>query len=78
MQELKWNSNDVFARGSNCLLASNVPPDDTNLALESYGQDSRCFEQTSAFQMQTCDQTFVSTNYGSGCYKVSYLNHSGY
>ena len=60
-------------RGSDCRLNANTPNADSNFAAEYYGTDSRCFDQTEPFKMSRCSETYVSNNYGSGCYKVCLL-----
>jgi len=56
-------------RGTRCDSRDNAPDDDSNYALESYGQNSRCFGQASQWEQKSCTMLKQWTRYGSGCYK---------
>jgi len=74
LQEFSWKKDGEYVRGSDCLVSSNMPHPDSNFAAEYYGANSKCFDQSEPFQLGRCSQTFVSNNYGSGCYKVSWVS----
>jgi len=74
VQEFSWlggggagGSDDP--RGTRCDSADNAPESDSNYALESYGGESRCFQQATQWEQKSCTMIKQWTRYGSGCYK---------
>ena len=47
MQEFTWRggAEEAEGRGTRCGNVENAPQQDNNYALESYGENSRCFRQ---------------------------------
>ncbi|XP_034244077.1 leishmanolysin-like peptidase [Thrips palmi] len=70
IQEFTWRSKSVVVRGSNCRYFENNPHKDKNFALESYGDDSKCFLQSNRrWEERSCTQLRQWQHWGSGCYE---------
>lgn len=70
IQEFTWRSKNVVVRGSHCQYPENNPHQDKNFALESYGEDSRCFDHTNQmWEERSCRQVRQWQHWGSGCYE---------
>ncbi|XP_059612345.1 leishmanolysin-like peptidase isoform X1 [Phlebotomus argentipes] len=69
IQEFTWRSKNVTVRGSQCQFEDNNPKPEKNFALESYGENSKCFDHTDAmWEERSCRQTREWQHWGSGCY----------
>lgn len=69
IQEFTWRSNNVVVRGSHCRYPENNPRPDKNFALETYGENSKCFEHTDQmWDEKNCKQIRQWMHWGSGCY----------
>ncbi|XP_075222194.1 leishmanolysin-like peptidase, invadolysin [Lycorma delicatula] len=76
IQEFTWRSNNVVVRGSHCQYPENNPHKDKNFALESYSNDSKCFDHTDQmWEERSCRQVRQWQHWGSGCYQ--YKCYSG-
>lgn len=70
IQEFTWRSKNVIVRGSHCQYPENNPNKDKNFALETYGNDSRCFDHTDQmWEERSCRQVRQWQHWGSGCYQ---------
>uniref|UniRef100_A0A1B0GDZ8 Leishmanolysin-like peptidase n=1 Tax=Glossina morsitans morsitans TaxID=37546 RepID=A0A1B0GDZ8_GLOMM len=69
IQEFTWRNKNVIVRGSHCNFIENNPKPEKNYALESYGQNSKCFDHgESMWEERTCHHTREWQHWGSGCY----------
>lgn len=68
-QAFTWTKQGKDVRSSSCISHHNNLEQDKNYALESYGSNSRCFEQLGKWTRQKCGVRWTATNWGSGCYK---------
>ncbi|WP_411022889.1 leishmanolysin-related zinc metalloendopeptidase, partial [Salmonella sp. s51228] len=50
-------------------VCSSSSPPEVNLALQSFGADSRCFTQPSPWEKRKGSSTQLQTTYGAGCYR---------
>ncbi|OCT63246.1 leishmanolysin-like peptidase [Xenopus laevis] len=70
-QEFRWHQSGEFQRSSDCRASENQPASSKNYGAESYGPESACLEQRSAFVMEQCMKRMSYPDWGSGCYQVS-------
>jgi len=77
VQEFTWkggaqeSEGDKEGRGTRCDDSDNNPDNDDNYALEHYGSQSRCFQQTEPWEERSCTMVKQWSRYGSGCYRYS-------
>ncbi|XP_064083354.1 leishmanolysin-like peptidase [Macrobrachium nipponense] len=69
IQEFTWKSQDIIIRGSHCQFGENNPDPERNFALESYTDDSKCFNQQREWTERTCYHLRQWQHWGSGCYQ---------
>ncbi|XP_077284590.1 leishmanolysin-like peptidase, invadolysin isoform X2 [Arctopsyche grandis] len=70
IQEFTWRFRSVAVRGSRCSFSENNPKVDKNFALESYGENSKCFDHTNQmWEQRSCRQVRQWQHWGSGCYE---------
>ncbi|KAG8432172.1 hypothetical protein GDO86_016711 [Hymenochirus boettgeri] len=70
-QEFRWHLSGEFQRSSDCKVSRNQPAFTKNYGAESYGPESVCVEQRSAFIMEQCNKKITYPDWGSGCYQVN-------
>ncbi|CAL1581683.1 unnamed protein product [Knipowitschia caucasica] len=70
-QEFSWHLSGEYQRNSYCRVPQNQPDWWRNYGAETYGLDSVCLYQKSAFVMEQCTRKMSYPDWGSGCYKVS-------
>lgn len=70
-QGFTWTKKSKDVRSSSCILHHNNLPHDKNYALETYGSNSACFEQTGKWTRTHCSVRWTASNWGSGCYKYA-------
>lgn len=73
IQEFEWKSalgGGSGRRDSRCEIETNTPPDDSNAALETYGNRSRCFGHWGKWTQRKCGRMRTFAQYGAGCYEV--------
>ena len=57
--------------GRSCLNPNHAPSSNASVSLETFGSDSRCFEQFEPFVKTDANGTEVrGDTYGAGCYEV--------
>ncbi|XP_064643669.1 leishmanolysin-like peptidase [Lineus longissimus] len=71
IQEFSWKRGDVVIRASKCMENENSPDKYSNYALESYGNNSVCIQQSAPWVLMKCDRTHKVQHWGSGCYMHS-------
>lgn len=77
LQEFSWTSQQKIIRGSSCVLASNGLEEAANYFGETYGNQSRCFNQKSQWILFKCAQATSPQHGGSGCYQFSCSDEQG-
>uniref|UniRef100_T1JG38 Leishmanolysin-like peptidase n=1 Tax=Strigamia maritima TaxID=126957 RepID=T1JG38_STRMM len=71
-QEFHWKTQNVSIRGSKCIYAENTIQPESNLALELYSSNSRCFDHAPVpWEEKHCSHSRHKQHYGSGCYEFS-------
>uniref|UniRef100_A0A914WX98 Leishmanolysin-like peptidase n=1 Tax=Plectus sambesii TaxID=2011161 RepID=A0A914WX98_9BILA len=76
-QEFEWKSAMGGASGrrdSRCEIETNTPTDDSNAALETYGNRSRCFGHSGKWTQRKCGRMRTFAQYGAGCYEYICLD----
>lgn len=73
-QALTWTKDNIELRGSSCILQKNQKPQDKNYALEEYG-NAKCFIQDRKWQKSKCRTRWITSNWGSGCYRYKCTSH---
>lgn len=68
VQEFTWQGEGA-ERGTRCEDSTNAPSPDTNYALESFSERSRCFRQGGQWEQRSCTMIKQWTRWGSGCYR---------
>ncbi|XP_030065551.1 leishmanolysin-like peptidase isoform X2 [Microcaecilia unicolor] len=69
-QEFSWHLSGKYQRGSDCRVPENQPDPSRNYAAETYGPNSVCLIQKSAFTMEQCTKKLTYPDWGSGCYQI--------
>ena len=75
-----WTDGGKAIRDSTCMFTANSVQSDRNYALESYGQDSRCFEQGMKWQRLNCKEkvcTYIPLRQDSINFAVQYSLTAG-
>jgi len=70
-QTFTWrdpNAESSLQRDSRCELDVNTPDVDSNAILESYGDDSRCFDLAVSWTERRCGRVKTYVQYMAGCY----------
>ncbi|XP_029461150.1 leishmanolysin-like peptidase [Rhinatrema bivittatum] len=70
-QEFSWHLSGEFQRTSDCRVPENQPDPSRNYGAETYGPNSVCLIQKSAFSMEQCTKKMTYPDWGSGCYQIS-------
>uniref|UniRef100_A0A5S6QKL8 Leishmanolysin-like peptidase n=1 Tax=Trichuris muris TaxID=70415 RepID=A0A5S6QKL8_TRIMR len=72
LQEFEWRKGPFESyKDSRCGLASNVPDEQYNGALEQYGSNSACFDLGSVWTQRNCKINRAYPHHGAGCYEYS-------
>ncbi|KFD56137.1 hypothetical protein M513_02915 [Trichuris suis] len=72
LQEFEWRKGPFETyKDSRCGLASNMPDEQYNGALEQYGPNSACFDLGSVWTQRNCKVNRAYPHHGAACYEYS-------